>query len=415
MKLLILGGGPAGLAAAWYAKGIGINDITIVEREERIGGCSKTNFYEGIPYEFGPQILYTDEADIQQVIERFVTNTKPPSEDGEFHPKVFPYGTIEDPHDFPVTVANVLKIKEPGKAIYELYKINLDKPDFSNFENYMLSRVGKTLYETYVRNYNLKQWKMDPKDMDAEWARLRTMTLREKNDMFQGRWQGHPGDYTPLWDGLLKESGAKVIVGEASISEDMKKAFVDGKEVEADIIISTLPLGKDFKYIHVFEVFVGVKNSGFVMPSYTNSFPNDYNFTRILDYKQQFFVKSDYSLLSFSFPFDDESKLDKEERMKEAQHFVKNVLKMEPTKVWFEMRKQIYPIPSATSVDLLEKKLKLASENKIIPFGRCGVYAYVSKDVCFRMARIVTQNIDKVMAGGEGKLEVLHALRAKLR
>ena len=36
--LVIIGGGPAGLAAAVAAKKKGINDILVIERDERLGG-----------------------------------------------------------------------------------------------------------------------------------------------------------------------------------------------------------------------------------------------------------------------------------------------------------------------------------------------------------------------------------------
>ena len=137
MKVIILGGGPAGCAAAYLLKNKGITDIDLVEKD-KIGGCAYTRFYDSIPYEFGPQVLYTDEPEIQEIFERFVKNKKPPTEDGHYHPKLSVDGKIDNPQDFPSTTSNVLKLDNPLKAIYELYNLNLEKPDFSNFENYML-------------------------------------------------------------------------------------------------------------------------------------------------------------------------------------------------------------------------------------------------------------------------------------
>jgi len=415
MKILILGGGPAGCAAAWYARQMGIEDITIVEKEDQLGGCARTRFYHRIPYEYGPQVLYTDEEDIQKIFEKFVSNKKPRTEDGQYHPKVFIDGDITNPHDFPITVANVLQQEDPAKVIYELYKINLDKPDFSNFENYMISRIGKTLYETYVKNYNIKHWKIHPKEMDAEWAKMRTLTLRERNDMFQNRWQGHPGDYSPLWRGLTE--GCKIIKGEAQISDDFSTVFINKKKVTADLIISTLPLRKDLDYVHTYELFVGLKEAGPIMPSYTNSFPNDYKFDRILDYKQQFYVDNEYSLLSFEFSWDDKNGLDEVKYINEAKWFIKNILGIENKvlDIWGEARRFTYPVPTKRSLKLAEQKIKLVTDTNIVPIGRCGVHAYVSKDVCFRMARIVMENLDKIMRGGEDKTKILYSLRDKLR
>ena len=46
-KLVIIGGGPAGLAAALAAKQAGIDDLLIVEREEKLGGILNQCIHNG--------------------------------------------------------------------------------------------------------------------------------------------------------------------------------------------------------------------------------------------------------------------------------------------------------------------------------------------------------------------------------
>ena len=45
--LVIVGGGPAGLAAAIAAKEKGIDDILIIERDERLGGILNQCIHNG--------------------------------------------------------------------------------------------------------------------------------------------------------------------------------------------------------------------------------------------------------------------------------------------------------------------------------------------------------------------------------
>lgn len=414
MKVLILGGGPAGCAAAYFLKQLGINDITLIEKEA-IGGCARTNFYDSIPYEFGPQILYTDEHQIREVFKKFVENKAAPTEDGEYHPKVIINGNLEKPHDFPVTIANVLMSDTPIKIIYELYKLRLDQPDFSNFENYMLSRIGRTLYETYVKNYNIKMWKVDPKELDAEWAKERTLTLREKNDMFQGRWQGHPGNHNPIWEGMVR--GIKFEKGEACVSESFKKVYVDGKSRERgyDLIISTLPLSNKLPYMHTLKVYVVIKEDKFIMPSYINSFPNNYDFIRIMEYKQQFYVKSDYSLLDFAFSWNDDTGIDVNKSVEEVRWFCKNILKRKIKDLFFINKTYTYPVSTLSIRKIIDNKLKTAADTKVIPIGRCGLHAYVSKDLCVRMGLIMKNHFNEVLQKGSKKLQVLRRMREKLR
>jgi len=413
MKVLILGGGPAGCVAAYFLKKKGVSDITIVEQRE-IGGLVRTKFYQKIPYEFGPQIMYTDEPCLKEVFEEFLTQHKPPSPDGKYHPGLSVDGTVDSNslHDFPITIHNILKLPEPEKVIFELYNVNLEKPDFSNFENYVISRIGKILYEMYVKNYNIKQWKMHPKDMDAEWAKFRNLSLKPKSSgMFGDKWQGHPGNFSPMWEGMTK--GVNIINGKAKLSEDLKKIMVDGDEISGDLIVSTIPLSERLEFINTTKVYVAVKSEAFVLPTYIVSFPNHYNFTRIMEYKQQFYVDSEYSLLDYAFPWKDGCREDA--YVEEASFYTTSVLKKEIVDIWYDTRTHIYPVSTKRNLDIVDEKIEEISYTNIIPMGRMGIHAYVSKDTCIRMGFIMSDNWDVLLNGSPvEKKKVLKKMREKL-
>ena len=54
-NVLILGGGVAGSSMAYYLTEKGY-DVTILEKNSKVGGLARTCFYRGHPYEFGPHI-----------------------------------------------------------------------------------------------------------------------------------------------------------------------------------------------------------------------------------------------------------------------------------------------------------------------------------------------------------------------
>ncbi len=391
MKCLILGAGPAGCSVAYFLKKRGVTDITMVEKDDRIGGCSKTYFHDNIPYEFGPQIMYTDEEKIKSVYLEFLIQNPPKTDDGEYHPALSVDGKLDDPHTFPVTVKNVLKLKNPEKAIFELYNVNLQKPDYTNLENYVVSRMGKTLYETYVKNYNIKQWKRNPIDMDTEWVKYRNLSLREIPDLFQGKWQGHPGDYTNLWNGMTKD--IKIIKGEATIDDKFNEVKIDGCLTDNyDLIISTLPLSRKIEFINTYAVYVSLKSEEIIMPGYATSFPNNYDFVRILEYRQQFYVENEHTLLSFEFPWVDIC--EKEKYHSQVKWFCENILKKKIEQEYVISKEKTYPVPTKKNLDLAKKQLQLASKTNIIPIGRNGVHAYISKDTCIRMASILGDNLE---------------------
>ena len=56
-KILVLGGGVAGASMAYYLTEKGY-DVTIIEKNSKIGGLARTCYYSGHPYEFGPHIWF---------------------------------------------------------------------------------------------------------------------------------------------------------------------------------------------------------------------------------------------------------------------------------------------------------------------------------------------------------------------
>ena len=72
----MLGGGVAGASIAYYLTDKGF-DVTIVEKNSRVGGLARTCSYAGHPYEFGPHIWFWPggtEAPINSTIAKLTHN-----------------------------------------------------------------------------------------------------------------------------------------------------------------------------------------------------------------------------------------------------------------------------------------------------------------------------------------------------
>ena len=75
-RILVLGGGVAGASIAYYLTEKGF-DVTIVEKNSRVGGLARTCYYAGHPYEFGPHIWFWPggtEAPINSTIAKLTNN-----------------------------------------------------------------------------------------------------------------------------------------------------------------------------------------------------------------------------------------------------------------------------------------------------------------------------------------------------
>ncbi len=401
-SVLVLGGGISGCSAAYFLKNKGYQ-VTLVESEKTVGGLCKTNVLSGINYEFGPHICYArDNTPAYQIFHELLPEFK----SIKYFPKQSMDGELDNLATFPITVTNVFNLPKADRAqaIYELYQVNLDKPDYTNFETYIISRVGKTMYEYCYKNYNRKQWGMEPQDMDSEWARFRNFYLRAGDyGMFGDMWQGHPESYDKFFERLteginiIHDTVESIIYDGDNISEVKAK----NGSYTADIIISTLPI--DFicnqrdllDYRGITKLFYSLEgDSG--LPTYLCTFPNHYSWTRITDYKLQSEQAADDSLISFAIPHSSrDTELNVDTWKNEAETFIRDKMKRRIKDSKVVTHRYVYPISSAKQLHIYEGLInKAATVKNLLTFGRLGLYSYISMCTAVNQARSVADNVE---------------------
>ena len=398
--VVVLGGGLAGCTLAYLLKERGYN-VVLVEKEEELGGLCLTRQFGGINHEFGPHVLYAEHSSKEQkFFEKFLNN-----KEHTFFPLLSIDGTLNSLCDFPVTAANILKIpaEDHEQAIEELYEIDLDKPCFSNFSEYVISRVGRTVYKYFFENYNKKQWGIDPIDMDSEWAKFRNLSLRKRGlGMFGDKWQGHPGSYNRLFEKLTSDVEVKKM---RVIGAHRNKKFIDSIKTEdgvikGDFFFSTIPIELLFEaegllpYRGVVKYFF-LLDSSRVMSSYLTTFPNHYSFTRIVDYRSQSLQEHKYSLISFAFPFDaNQNHPSFQVWRKEAEEFIKRNLKSKIVDSFYTEKHYVYPIATFQNINLFKGLLSKLSEcENIMTIGRLGLYSYISMDSCVHQCFAIMETL----------------------
>lgn len=406
--VLILGGGISGLSLAYYLNMKGDYDITVIEKE-RIGGLCATDNMDGIMYEFGPHICYAKEnTPAYELFHKLIPEFKYI----KYFPKQSMDGEIDDLATFPVTVENVLKLPETDriKAIEELYHVNLDKPDYSNFESYVISRVGKTMYEYCYKNYNRKQWGLEPSNMDSEWARFRNFYLRSGDyGMFGEQWQGHPGSYNLFFERLSKN--IRIIYDEVKNiifdcggdnQKRVSRVITNSKEYKADIVVSTLPIdfilghSDELQYRGITKLFYELENSS-GLPTYLCTFPNNYVWTRITDYVLQAEQECDNSLISFAIPHSSTDKnLSFSEWEEEAERFIIKKLHKKIINKAIINYDYVYPVSSGDMLRRYNEMIEQVSQTRnLITFGRLGLYSYISMCTAVNQAATVADSIQE--------------------
>ena len=166
MKIIIIGGGFAGCCAGRLLQGAG-HDVTILEKDDMLGGMSRSFYLNGLTYEFGPHIIANHWSSVKtmQFIKKHIDLIETTLEAASF---------VEGKYtNYPPHINNIFFLKQKEQIIKELYQLNPSKPNQTNFETYVISKIGKVLYEIYFKNFTEKFWKTDPRELTAEWAKMR--------------------------------------------------------------------------------------------------------------------------------------------------------------------------------------------------------------------------------------------------
>lgn len=266
-KILILGGGPCGLSAAWELTRQGC-DVTVIEKGHKVGGLCVTNEYKGFRFDLGGhRFISKNKALVDRVRdimgnELLITNRKSVIlHEG----KVFSYPlTIEDIL-FKMGLLQNLKIGVSyAKALF--CRCFFRKKDVS-LEDWLINRFGCMLYRIFFGPYTEKLWGISPAHISSDWAPQRISLLnlgdavlrlfKLKKDMprtYTGEYWYPKNGIGQMFDaisGEITKMGGEVIRSATVVGIMASDNFVNGitylhggvkKSMNCDAIISTIPL-----------------------------------------------------------------------------------------------------------------------------------------------------------------------------
>jgi protoporphyrinogen oxidase len=259
IHITILGGGPAGLAAAYYAKKRGLS-FTVYESSGRIGGNTATQRHGDFLFDLGAHRFHDKDSEITRELRNLI------GEDFkkiEVPSKVYWHGKLID---FPLSPLDLLKkmgfITFTGAGFQLLTARMSKRKKDMNFEELALRRYGKTIAESFLLNYSEKLWGKPCSKLSADisGARMKgldlTTFLKEalKGSKAKVRHLDGAFYYPRMGFGVITEKlaefcGEENICRNASVTRvihDCRKIVsieINGrKRIEVDRIISTLPL-----------------------------------------------------------------------------------------------------------------------------------------------------------------------------
>ena len=205
-NVIIIGGGPAGLTAAYelLRDGSGEYRVTILEESETLGGISQTVRYHGNRMDIGGHRFFSKDerimkwwSDLMPVQgkpaydDKVLGREKPLSENGPDPQKEDVVMLVRDRvsriyykkcfFDYPVTM-NFNTIRNMGllttlRAGFSYLKSAICKLPEDNLENFYINRFGRVLYSMFFECYTEKLWGRHPSEIAADWGAQRVKGL----------------------------------------------------------------------------------------------------------------------------------------------------------------------------------------------------------------------------------------------
>lgn len=302
---LIVGAGFSGLTIAERLTTQQGKTCLIVEKRDHLGGNAYDKYDETgvLLHTYGPHYFRTNAPRIVDYLSQFT----------EWHPVEYKILSYSDGRywNFPINLNTFEQFlgrpstSEEMEAWLAEKRVPIENP--ANSEEVIVSQVGWELYEKFFKGYTLKQWRRHPKDLDASvCGRIPIRTNRDDRYLRED-FQAIPKDgYTAMFERMVAACGDKL---EIRLNTEFRDIL---PQVEFKHLVYTGPIDEYYDYCHGRlpyrslrfepESFTpeqlsahhsGFKSPpsslesppGFYQPAMQVNYPNDEEFTRIVEIK----------------------------------------------------------------------------------------------------------------------------------
>ncbi len=352
---LIVGAGYAGSVLAERLSSQLGKTCLIVEKRHHIAGNAYDEYDSaGVRlHAYGPHYFRTKSDRILQYLSQFT----------EWHRVDFKILSWTDGRfwQFPINLNTFEQIlgrpstSEEMEETLEKWRVPIENP--KNSEEVIISQVGVKLYEMFFKNYTRKQWKRDPKDLDPSvCGRIPIRTNRDDRYLSE-KFQGLPQEgYTKMFERMLNNPKIKILLNtryQDVISQVTYKHLIYTGPVDEyfDWKFGPLP----YRSLRFDREII---EKEFYQPTVQVNYPNDYDFTRIVEIKHVTGQKLPVTTIVREYPDD-----------------------------FGPGKEPYYPIPAPDAQQLYKKYAELAENEKKVSFvGRLATYRYYNMDQVVGMA-----------------------------
>ena len=359
---LIVGAGFAGATLARLLSEKLDKKILLIDKRHHIGG----NAYDKLDnagvliHQYGPHIFHTQNKNVWDFLSlytkwNYYQHWVLSFVDGMLLP-------------IPINITTINKLYGTNYNAFNIGEffssIKVDIPDIQNSKDIVVSKVGEELYNKFFKNYTKKQWGVDPSQLDKAVTERIPIRHNFDNRYFSDKYQGIPKNgYTHLFENILKHPNIEIKLNthfhqiKNNINYD-NLIYCGAIDEFYDYEFGKLPY-RSLKF--EFESF---KFEKYQLAPVIN-YPNDYDFTRITEYKYLSGQIHPYTTISKEYPSFAGSESEK-----------------------------YYPIPNSENFAIFKKyQEKSLQEKNTIFIGRLAQYKYYNMDNVIAQALDVFETI----------------------
>lgn len=214
-SVVIIGAGPAGLTCAYQILKENKNDydVVILEKENTVGGISKSVTFNGYTVDTGIHRYFTKNDTIRKIWEELLPLQNQLSYDQKLIDKKINFREngsnpeideksllIKDRksriyygkkfYDYPVSI-NKTMLKQLG--LFEIFLCGMSyfksvfiKKKEDSLENFYINKFGHRLYRMFFESYTEKVWGVHPRNLSSSWGEQRAKGLSIRSILFDG-------------------------------------------------------------------------------------------------------------------------------------------------------------------------------------------------------------------------------------
>src|SRR3954447_7263075 len=274
MKILILGGGPAGLGAAWRLNELGHTDWHLLEANDYAGGLA-TSFRDenGFFWDIGGHVQFSHYEYFDALMHKLIPKEEWLTHEREswvwIRNRFVPYPFQNNLHKLDVADRErALRGLEDAAA----RRPSLPKPE--NFREWIVAMFGEGLADIFMKPYNFKVWGYPLEVLGTQWVgervavpdvdRIRENIREQRDDVSWGpnaRFRFPlTGGTGAIWQAVAsRHDPERLLFGERVVRIDAiarRVTLASGRTLTYDTLVNTMPL------VELARIIDGVPDQG---------------------------------------------------------------------------------------------------------------------------------------------------------